>query len=105
MFYINNAFLHLELPKSERISFSPAKHIKNTCCRKSVAMWFARLFPPTYPEKYYPTPLFSQLLQLQDTFDCCGNLLLVNERLTIGDDLIGQVAGFSRLLQTGAVLS
>ena len=102
MFYINNAFLHLELPKSERISFSPAKHIKNTCCRKSVAMWFARLFPPTYPEKKYPTPLFSQLLQVQGIFDCCGNLLLGNGLRLV---MIGQVAGFSRLLQTGAVLS
>lgn len=32
MFYINNAFLHLELPKSEQISISRRKHIKNTCC-------------------------------------------------------------------------
>ena len=32
MFYINNAFLHLELSKSEQISISRGKHIKNTCC-------------------------------------------------------------------------
>ena len=32
MFYINNAFLHLELPKSEQISISRGKQIKNTCC-------------------------------------------------------------------------
>ena len=32
MFYINNAFLHLELQKCEQISLSRGKHIKNTCC-------------------------------------------------------------------------
>ena len=99
MFYINNAFLHLELPKSERISFSPAKHIKNTCCRKSVAMWFARLFPPTYPEKYYPTPSNSSRSKAYLI------VVAICSWGTVGDDLIGQVAGFSRLLQTGAVLS
>ena len=91
MFYINNAFLHLELQKCEQISLSRGKHIKNTCC-PICRQARCRLFLPNQV-------LYRKVATLPGQH-CRRSLKLRDPSMVM---IVGVRAGFSRLLQTGGV--